>query len=183
MRKCPVCGEAMENIDYEGFRVRYCHACGGHLIPAARLKAIQQRDSIPRAKLQEEVRARFTASTTEPVRCPRCRMTMRKQDVRLPVVQVQTDVCAPCGLIWLDAGELALLQLAHEATATFADRRALQQRALELETSPERKAQFLEDLSRLPDTPRTDLEPKYAAGGSILADILVEALCFLLRKR
>ncbi len=183
MRRCPVCGAAMENIDYEGFRLRHCHACGGHLIPAARLKAIQQRDAIPRGELQEEVRARFTASTAEPVRCPRCRITMRKQDVRLPVVRVQTDVCAPCGLVWLDGGELALLQLAHEATDTFADRRALQQRAMELETSPERKARFMEDLARLPDAPSPLGDALSTAENTLLLDVIIDAVRLLLRRR
>jgi Zn-finger nucleic acid-binding protein len=184
VRHCPVCAQVLTLEHYEGFKVWACARCGGHLVPAARLKAIKRRDGASRDALKEEARAKFTESTAARLRCPRCRVLMRKQQAPVPVVRVQTDVCLSCGLIWLDGGELALVQLAYQVTDGFADRQEIMRRARELDASPERKAQFEEDLARLPDAPsplETDLPS--SAGGTLLLDVIFDALRFLLRRR
>lgn len=183
VRRCPVCSEELKAEHYEGFRVWSCAGCGGHLIPAARLKAIKRLDGATREDLKEEARATFTTSTTERLRCPRCRVTMRKQPAPVPVVRIETDLCLSCGLVWLDGGELALLQLAHQVTDGFADRQEMIRRARALDASPERKAQFEADLARLPDEPSPLDDEVTQVGGSLLVDTIYDAVRFLLRRR
>lgn len=93
---------------------------------------------------------------------------MRKQTVRLPGYSLETDVCIPCSLVWLDGGELALAQLGHETKAGFLDAQEMKRRIEELEVSPERKAEFEKNLARLRNAP--DLIEEFS--DNITADIL-----------
>jgi hypothetical protein len=61
------------------------------------------------------------------------------------------DECANCGLIWLDGGELASLQLAYEASEQGREARELRRRMEEM--PPQRRAEFERALAELPDPP------------------------------
>jgi len=63
------------------------------------------------------------------------------------------DVCRSCSLVWLDGGELALVQLGYESSAIFAEAQEMKRRMAQLEASPNRKAAFEENLARLPVEP------------------------------
>jgi Zn-finger nucleic acid-binding protein len=63
---------------------------------------------------------------------------MYKFDLVVPYLTLQMDVCERCELIWLDGGELALLQILYEASDWHKDSKRLQRRTLELAVSPER---------------------------------------------
>lgn len=76
---------------------------------------------------------------------------MRKEPANLREVTVQTDVCKQCDLVWLDGGELALLQLGHQRTSRFIDAGEYRRRMDQLDMSPERKAAFEADLQKLPE--------------------------------
>ena len=72
---------------------------------------------------------------------------MRKQDIDLPVFHVQIDVCDRRNLVWLEIGELALVQLAYEASTRFLDAQEFRRRMQDLEASPERLAEFEDKLT------------------------------------
>ena len=78
---------------------------------------------------------------------------MSKQTARFPVGVVELDVCRSCSLVWLDGGELALVQLGYESSAIFAEAQEMKRRMAQLEASPNRKAAFEENLARLPVEP------------------------------
>ena len=63
------------------------------------------------------------------------------------------DFCRGCSLVWLDGGELALAQLAHQATPGFRDKQEMKRRAAERDADPERKAAFDEAVAKLPEPP------------------------------
>lgn len=138
-------------MDYEGFRVMHCSHCGGHLVPFQRLETIKRVDRKSRDELKAEATADFKASTSAVLKCPRCHMPMRKQAADLPVLELHTDVCHRCQLVWLDGGELALLQLGHQATGKFIDAQEFKRRMQELEASPECLARFEKNLAKLPE--------------------------------
>jgi len=173
MRKCPVCSTVdLVQVDYEGFIVQQCSSCGGHLVPLQRFECIKRVDMKSQQELKEEASSQFKGSSTQPLKCPKCRMTMRKQAVKLPVLNLQTDFCRTCDLIWLDGGELALLQLVYQASAKFINAQDLKRRINELETSPERKAQFERNFAELPDS----RDPVEAALGEAGEEILTAIL-------
>lgn len=162
MRTCPVCDMELAPVDYEGFRVMKCGGCKGHLVSLSRCESIKRVDRKSRQELQAEVAGEFTRSSTQRLKCPQCHLPMRKRRIDLPVLELQADECESCALVWLDGGELALLQLGYEARSQFIDAQEMKRRMQELEASPERKARFEENLARLPESRPAD--------GDILGD-------------
>ncbi len=63
------------------------------------------------------------------------------------------DLCRNCSFVWLDGGELALAQLAYQATPGFRDKQEMKRRAAERDADPARKAAFDEAVAKLPDPP------------------------------
>jgi Zn-finger nucleic acid-binding protein len=151
MRKCPICNIELTPEDYEGVIVMQCAQCGGHLIPLQRFESIKRIATKTEHELKKEASTDFKYSTTNFINCPRCHMKMKKQSINIPVVELQTDICKGCKLIWLDGGELALLQLLHQSKSGFLNAQELKRRMQNLEADPERKAKFEAALAKLPD--------------------------------
>ncbi len=59
------------------------------------------------------------------------------------------DKCRDCRFIWLDAGELARIQLQHESTPRAQEAARFQNRHRQM--TPEEKRQFEHNLARLPE--------------------------------
>jgi len=150
MRNCPHCRIPLISVDYEGVSVQWCERCRGHLMYAARLGPIKQIAGKSQDQLRTEAATEFRGNNTARIKCPRCCAPMSKQDTRLPGLNLQIDVCRACSLIWLDGGELALVQLGHEAKGAFANAQELKRRMEKMEASPDRKARFEEILARMP---------------------------------
>ena len=78
---------------------------------------------------------------------------MQKRPLSVPGFSLAMDFCRGCSLVWLDGGELALAQLAYQATPAFREKEEMQRRAAELDADPERKAAFDEAVAKLPEAP------------------------------
>ena len=155
-RNCPVCNVPLKPETYEGLLIQHCPQCQGHLIERARLEALQRIPQKTPAELETEAQAGFTGDTASPLRCPRCRVTMFKRPLSVPGFQLHLDLCLDCQLVWLDGGELALAQLAYQATPKFRDTQEMQRRAEALDADPERKAAYDEAVAKLPLKPPPD---------------------------
>ena len=166
MRICPACNVALEPEDYEGFRLLRCPQCHGHLVELSRFEAIRSLARKPLSELESEALNDFSGDTPEPIRCPRCRRPMDKRPLPVPNVgNLHLDACRDCLLVWLDGGELALAQLAHQASPAYRNQAELRRRAESLEADPARKAAFDEAVSRLPldcNPLSMDLEASFA---------------------
>jgi Zn-finger nucleic acid-binding protein len=149
MNKCPVCQETLTIVEYEDQRARHCSRCGGYLVKQNRLELIRRLDRISKSRLKADA-ALFRGSTEQRLKCPQCFRLMRKQEIDLRVFRIHIDVCDRCSVVWLERGELALVQLAHEASTRFLDAKEFQRRMQELEASPERLAAFQERLASMP---------------------------------
>ncbi len=150
MKNCPVCYARLDPFDYEGFRVFRCTACKGVLLSSQRIETIKRaiRKTTPELKTEA---SDFKGSTDRSLKCPRCRLAMHKEPLNLPVLKAQIDVCDPCALIWLDPGELALIQLTYEASQKHLNVQQMKERIRQLEADPVRKAAFEADLANLAD--------------------------------
>jgi Zn-finger nucleic acid-binding protein len=149
-RSCPLCAAALEPEDYEGFRVLRCPDCRGHLVDLSRYEAIKRLPRKTLAELEAEARDGFQGDNPDPIRCPRCHVAMQKRPLHVPGFDLHMDLCRPCSLAWLDGGELAMVQLGHQATPGFRDRQAHRERAEALEADAGRKAAFDEALAKMP---------------------------------
>lgn len=152
MKKCPICNIEVVIIEYEGFKIMQCRKCNGHILPLSRLECIKHINNIQQEQLKTEIAAGLKKDSTGKVRCPKCMMPMQKEKLKIPVLEVFIDICKKCELAWLDSGELALVQLAHEASRKFINMQEMKKRMEQLEASPERKHEFEQAISRLPDS-------------------------------
>ena len=152
-RHCPLCDVPLEPEAYEGVPVLRCPGCQGHLLELARYESIQRIPEKSLAELEAEAQAGFAGDNPSPIRCPRCHGAMHKRPLSVPGFALHLDVCRGCSLVWLDGGELAMAQLAYQATPGFRDTQDLKRRAAELAADPERKAAFDEAVAKLPLKP------------------------------
>ena len=152
-RNCPLCQVPLAPEAYEGFPILRCPQCRGSLLELSRYESIKSIPEKTLAELESEAREGFAGDHPEPVRCPRCHLAMDKRPLLVPGFDhLHLDVCRACALVWLDGGELAMAQLAHQATPAFRDRQEMKRRAAERDADPERKAAFDEAVAKLPES-------------------------------
>lgn len=153
MSKCPRCRVRLKRVMYEGLAVHQCPQCNGFLLPGWKLEGIKKNPSKSVGELREEAEREFKGDSTERLKCPQCFLLMRKQVIPIPVLEIHVDACERCGLAWLDGGELAILQLAYEASEKCHDAREFQRRMLTLLSSPERRQRLEAAIARATGPP------------------------------
>ena len=152
VRDCPICNVPLEPEAYEGLRILRCPQCQGHLLERARLEAIRRIPEKSLAELEAEAQAGFQGDHPQGIRCPRCHRAMDQRPLAVPGFDLHVDVCRDCALAWLDGGELAMAQLAHQGSPKFRDTREQMRRAAALDADPARKAAFDEAGAKLPQS-------------------------------
>ena len=153
-RSCPICSVPLAPVAYEGFQILRCPQCRGHLLDLSRYEAIQSIPDTSLAELEAEAKAGFQGDHPNRIRCPRCRGVMDKRPLRVPGFEnLHLDFCRGCSLVWFDGGELALAQLAYQASPAFRDVQEMKRRAEALDADPERKAAYDEAVAKLPEAP------------------------------
>jgi Zn-finger nucleic acid-binding protein len=116
MLKCPTCHIPLCGIEYESCFIQICPDGHGALVDEYRLDRIkrtrQKKWSVgDDHRFAAEVLA---ADALGPVRCPKCLAETEKLKLSAGDVVFRVDRCKPCGVIWLDRGELELVQIAYE---------------------------------------------------------------------
>ena len=146
--KCPVCATSLQRIRYEGLPVFRCDGCLGYLLGTKRMTDISRNRTNPPEQLLVEAKQVAAPRPEGGLRCPRCRAAMECETWRSsPAFQI--DTCVSCDFVWLDAGELGLMQLAYEATPKEKEASAFRDRLRTM--TPAERAQFEADLAQLPD--------------------------------
>ncbi len=108
---CPVCCEQLVAGAFDKVRIVYCHRCRGVLIPNEVF-----------AQVVRDRRHQYTGADASPVPidphqyerrldCPLCQGQMEVHPYHGPGNAV-IDSCAACHLLWLDHGELAVIERA-----------------------------------------------------------------------
>jgi Zn-dependent protease with chaperone function/Zn-finger nucleic acid-binding protein len=149
---CPRCGTGLSRVDYEQVRIRRCPSCSGVLLRDREFSKVLARREITflpaeiamASRLAGTVRVEPPAQGTDAppaqqrpptidqadpsprLTCPDCGGVMSREFFNL-VYRIPIDRCRPCGLAFLDAGELEALQAAFEGVghpATAARRAA-----------------------------------------------------------
>ncbi|MBN1513159.1 MAG: zf-TFIIB domain-containing protein [Phycisphaerae bacterium] len=110
-RACPVCHLPLLEAVLEGNRVLYCERCRGILVNSAVFVDIIR---IRRARYQGPVDRPLPLDKNalkRHIQCPACEGLMDVHPYYGPGNAV-IDTCARCGLIWLDHGELGVIERA-----------------------------------------------------------------------
>ena len=123
MPRCPSCFVPMTRVEESGIKSCSCPNCFGNwmtdmaLMRTVRLAGEATAESVSIAELAETVNA---ADTKKKLRCPQCEKEMLKDKFH-PMIPVGIDRCRACSMIWLDAGELALLRALYRELMTSED--------------------------------------------------------------
>jgi Zn-finger nucleic acid-binding protein len=108
--KCAKCPGTLAPLRQGDLVLDRCGACQGLFFDAGELSKVFS-DEDP-GTLREEVCALPASADARAAVCPRCAQTMnRVSSTRVPAVSY--DVCLGCNAIWLDAGELSVLDGEH----------------------------------------------------------------------
>jgi Zn-finger nucleic acid-binding protein len=116
MLKCPACHVLLCAVEYEGQIVHVCPDCRGALVQEPRLERIKRRRE-QKWSTEEEGRVAGEVAAADKagwVPCPRCLVYMEKLKVSGVGHTFHLDRCGACQLVWLDPGELELIQIQYE---------------------------------------------------------------------
>lgn len=103
---CPHCAIKLQPTKY-GDKVAWtCAACSGASFNLAVLR--DEIDHAVVAQFWQQARSAALAAA----RCPSCRRAMRLIAHRAARASLDADICVPCQLVWLDGGELEVIQQA-----------------------------------------------------------------------
>jgi len=122
-QSCPKCQSKLIHISPGGMVIELCSSCGGTWFDAGELTML--------IKVYKEF---GPEDGEESVGCLRCEGTMR--EIAFPGTDVKIDRCPKCAGVWLDKGELEILQ--RELGKLLPPEQNFQERARELLTEVER---------------------------------------------
>lgn len=115
MARCPGCFVPLVRVEEETLRFSTCGNCFGTWIGSVALLRRTRMDlegdpfagdTTSLAELAEVVAA---SNTKTALRCSACEKPMVKDKFH-PMIPVMIDRCRACAMVWLDAGEMALLR-------------------------------------------------------------------------
>src|SRR5262245_34558099 len=109
VKPCPVCKKRLEKASLEGEEIRYCTHCRGFL---ARIDSFGRIVNKRRAQhgAHEQILEPFDpAELHRVILCPACDRKMEAHPY-FGGGNAVVDTCGHCGWIWLDAGELAIIE-------------------------------------------------------------------------
>lgn len=110
-RVCPVCNLGLVSGAVGGFEVLFCQQCRGVLTTNAKFREIVR--SLRKADKTRDERPRplDPAELERSIDCPACLKPMEAHPYYGPGNAV-IDSCSRCHVVWLDHGELSVLQQA-----------------------------------------------------------------------
>lgn len=166
--QCPKCQAKLVRQFYEKLPVHHCPNCAGTLLSEQRLQAIKARRDKKLDDFREELSTAAdnpaAGDTAKRIRCPKCLLGMEKRSKPFGPATFAIDRCRKCKLFWLDAGELAKLQLIFETSQAGLERERIRQRLENM--SPAQKAAFEARIASLPEPSfLSELLSSYATEG------------------
>ncbi len=108
---CPVCDGVLQHAVIEDCRVRYCPDCRGVLVASDTFAAVVQ---LRRSRFREPDQVPIPLNPDDlnrVIRCPLCDLPMAVHPYYGPG-NIVIDSCHRCHVVWLDHGELALVESA-----------------------------------------------------------------------
>ncbi|MBD3246727.1 MAG: M48 family metalloprotease [Candidatus Omnitrophica bacterium] len=122
---CPHCYQGLSPRYYEGEQIHVCPSCKGVLCGRSRLDTILIREEASFSPetvelahhIKDECEQRFkeirALKTPFILPCPQCGKKMRRK-LLSRAAPVEVDLCIWCDLVWLDRGELELVQVLYD---------------------------------------------------------------------
>jgi Zn-finger nucleic acid-binding protein len=106
---CPVCNLPLQNALIDGETVAYCDHCRGFLTPTPTFGLIVNKRRQHHGPHEQILEPFDPAELKRRLCCPSCKLRMEAHPY-FGGGNAVVDTCERCGLIWLDAGELAIIE-------------------------------------------------------------------------
>jgi Zn-finger nucleic acid-binding protein len=106
---CPVCREPLQNAVIDGEAVAYCDHCRGFLTLTATFGLIVGKRRQHHGAHEQIIEPFDPAELRRSLSCPKCHKQMEAHPY-FGGGNAVVDTCERCGLIWLDAGELSIIE-------------------------------------------------------------------------
>jgi Zn-finger nucleic acid-binding protein len=106
---CPVCHKSLQNATIDGEAVAYCDRCRGFLTLTPIFGSIVGKRRQHHAAHEQILTPFDPAELRRRLQCPKCHKPMDAHPF-FGGGNAVVDTCERCGMIWLDAGELALIE-------------------------------------------------------------------------
>ena len=106
---CPVCHQALQNATIDGEAVAYCEKCRGFLTLTGIFGAIVTKRRQHHAAHEQILEPFDPADLRRRLQCPKCHKPMDTHPF-FGGGNAVVETCERCGMIWLDAGELSIIE-------------------------------------------------------------------------
>jgi Zn-finger nucleic acid-binding protein len=161
MYQCPRCTADLATVDYAGVEIETCPACRGEWLDADELRQIVQQAEA-RFEPEEIVQlnqARADLFRARPIEvermvCPKCPGIGLRAFNYAATSGIILDKCPSCGGIWLDHGEMEMVQALVDEWKGYLYERQSGGRALAAKLEP--------DEARPGPNPKTDSKVSFA---------------------
>jgi Zn-finger nucleic acid-binding protein len=117
MYQCPRCTAELVTVDYEGVEIETCPACQGEWLDADELRQVVQRaegrfdpQEIAELNAARVEMFRMKPTDTHRMLCPKCPGVKLSAFNYAATSGIILDKCPECGGIWLDHGEIEMVQ-------------------------------------------------------------------------
>ena len=108
---CPVCGMGLTSGLIDGEKIAWCQHCQGMMFNDMSFATTVRMRRSRYGAYGEPPRPLNPAALDRKLKCSRCRKPMQVHPFHGPG-NVVIDSCYPCGLIWVDAGEMTQIEQA-----------------------------------------------------------------------
>jgi len=106
---CPLCALPLVDALIDGEAVAYCGRCRGFLTLIPKFGSIVEKRRSRHTPNEEQPAPFDPAELRRVLKCPKCRLRMEAHPY-FGGGNAVVDTCERCQLIWLDAGELAVIE-------------------------------------------------------------------------
>jgi Zn-finger nucleic acid-binding protein len=106
---CPVCHRPLQNALIDGESAAYCERCRGFLAVTPKFAQIVKKRRAHHGSHERIDEPFDPAELRRVLQCPSCHQRMGAHPY-FGGGKAVVDTCERCGLIWLDAGELAIIE-------------------------------------------------------------------------
>lgn len=109
---CPRTGTPLTQVRVGGIEVDISEACGGVFFDQREIEAFKSKNEARGSALARHLQqfANDKLDLNQRIKCPKCTDVVMMRRYESPLHLIEIDECPQCAGIWLDTGELSLLQ-------------------------------------------------------------------------
>jgi Zn-finger nucleic acid-binding protein len=151
--QCPRCIKQMRKQRNQRAVIDHCDECDGNFFDEGEMLAMLGKSADPEVWARDN---RMRTPSASDIACPRCHARMQLHPLGVNDIDVDIELCAMCGGIWLDGGEVdAVMQIGARQLAQAAKARAKSKASAKAPPRPESAPQLIGEYLSMFPKPKT----------------------------